>query len=265
MDGDELRSEIERAADLATIRLHGPIRAATAPALRTAVHKCLTDEPAAVVIDMSGVNEVDDLGLLIFPALARAVAAWPGAQLVLMHVPDRTIARMRAIATAHLLTFVDSDEEVRALIAQDESPPMLREDLPSGPAAVTLARALVRRICAVGPIASLADDAELVVSELVSNATVHARPPVALTVTRRPAYLHIAVRDASTAEPQIGGRDDTLLLDGDLRSRDGGRGLLVVEALCVAWGCTPTADGKVVWATMRHSPRLPWTAVPAEA
>jgi hypothetical protein len=36
---------------------------------------------------------------------------------------------------------------------------------------------------------------------------------------------------------------------------EGGRGLLVVEALSASWGYVRTVDGKVVWATVRVRPQ----------
>jgi anti-sigma regulatory factor (Ser/Thr protein kinase)/anti-anti-sigma regulatory factor len=242
---EQLRCEVERSASLATVRLHGSVRADTAPILRAAVLKTLTDEPAAVIIDVSAVT-VDDLGLAVFPMLARAAAAWPGTKLIITRADPRLVRRLRATAAAYLLVIAASDDEARAAATKDTSPSMLREHLPSGPAAVTVARALVRRICEVSPVSDLVDEAELVISELVTNAMLHGLPPLSLTVSRRPKFLYLAVRDSNPAEPRIGG-GDTTWPDG----RNGGRGLMVVEALALAWGCTPTADGKVVWATMR--------------
>jgi anti-sigma regulatory factor (Ser/Thr protein kinase)/anti-anti-sigma regulatory factor len=246
MAGNALQCEVEHDADVVTVRVHGPLRVETVPVLHSTVLKSLTNEPVAVVLDVADVDEVDDLALMIFPTLARAAAAWPGAKLILMHAPTRLVARLRATSFGTLVTIANSDAAVRAAASEDSSPPMLREHLPSGPGAVTQARAMVRRVCATSLHTSLADDAELVVSELVTNATLHGLPPLSLTVTRRPKYLHVAVRDSNPQVPRLGGRE-TEEIDG----RNGGRGLLVIEALCVAWGCTPTADGKVVWATLR--------------
>ena len=37
----------------------------------------------------------------------------------------------------------------------------------------------------------------------------------------------------------------------DAESAEGGRGLILVDALAAAWGSTPAPDGKHVWATLR--------------
>ncbi|MBK5222255.1 MAG: response regulator [Acidimicrobiia bacterium] len=87
----------------------------------------------------------------------------------------------------------------------------------------------------------LIDDAVLVVSELVTNAVVHARSTSDLTLHLRPGVLRIEVTDrgAGTPNPRSPGAHET-----------GGRGLQIVSALAGAWGIDPTPAGKVVWVEM---------------
>jgi anti-sigma regulatory factor (Ser/Thr protein kinase) len=85
------------------------------------------------------------------------------------------------------------------------------------------------------------DTAELLVSELVTNAVVHATGPgVCLTVTEADTVMHVAVRDGSSIVP---GRADQPP-DG---SQTGGWGLFLVEALSDRWGWEALRDGKRVW------------------
>jgi anti-sigma regulatory factor (Ser/Thr protein kinase) len=100
----------------------------------------------------------------------------------------------------------------------------------------------VDRACRAWGVAALSDDAQLVVNELVANAVLHAHTSPEVTVVLRQRHLHLSVRDGSGDGPRV--------VDGD-EFGDGGRGLILVEALATAWGWTPTADGKVVWATLR--------------
>ncbi|KOX20650.1 serine/threonine protein kinase [Saccharothrix sp. NRRL B-16348] len=86
-----------------------------------------------------------------------------------------------------------------------------------------------------------ADDAALVVTELVSNAVDHATGPVGLTVSRTESGLRIEVADQSSALPQ----PRPVRVDSAR-----GRGLIIVAALSRSWGTEPTADGKVVWAEL---------------
>jgi len=117
-----------------------------------------------------------------------------------------------------------------------------RISLPLGPVlgSIDLARWAAREACMRWRIRSAADQAETVVSELVTNAIVHAGPPIGLVVALAAPVLHIAVRDASLRRPRLLTADDRR-----------GYGLLLVDALADRWGCDPTPDGKVVWAAIR--------------
>ncbi|MEV0681437.1 ATP-binding protein [Actinosynnema sp. NPDC050436] len=122
---------------------------------------------------------------------------------------------------------------------------------PATPVAVTLpatagASAQARRIvgeavAAWGVSPDVAEDAALVVTELVSNAVDHASGPVELTVGRTEAGLRIEVADQSPAMP------DPRPVQVDSAR---GRGLIIVAALSREWGTSPTAGGKVVWAEL---------------
>ncbi|MFJ5018587.1 ATP-binding protein [Streptomyces griseoluteus] len=101
--------------------------------------------------------------------------------------------------------------------------------------------------------AEFANDASVVVSELVSNALRHGRPPVrvACALRRRspdgPA-LRIEVADA-------GPSFDTTLIRARWRHpsftlEESGRGLFLVDALASRWGDEPTLDGHTVWAVL---------------
>jgi two-component sensor histidine kinase len=93
----------------------------------------------------------------------------------------------------------------------------------------------------------LLDDGVLVVSELVTNAIRHARPPVTLTLTKDGPTLVIEVTDASTRPPAQADPAD-----------HGGFGLSVVHALADL-SIRPHPDGKTIRA------RLPRDTTPANA
>ena len=84
----------------------------------------------------------------------------------------------------------------------------------------------------------LIDDAQLVVSELVTNAVIHAHTPAHLVVTLRVGRLRIEVTD--------GGHGSLRPQPWDGR-RLGGRGLLIVDRLAERWGVAHDTDGKSVW------------------
>jgi hypothetical protein len=98
-------------------------------------------------------------------------------------------------------------------------------------------------------LAKLADTAQLVVSELVTNSVLATRaadwpirqPPVRLWLLSDCVSVLVHVWDAISAAPVPGeaGTDD-----------ESGRGLAIVTALSQAWDSYPDADfgGKVTWA-----------------
>jgi anti-sigma regulatory factor (Ser/Thr protein kinase) len=89
---------------------------------------------------------------------------------------------------------------------------------------------------------SFMEDAQLVVTELASNAVVHARSAFSVAARPEPFGLRISVHDASAVTPTVR-QDDRMALSG--------RGLRLVEAIAADWGVDITPDGKVVWAELR--------------
>jgi anti-sigma regulatory factor (Ser/Thr protein kinase) len=90
-----------------------------------------------------------------------------------------------------------------------------------------------------GPVA---EDALLVVSELITNGLVHARTEIELHVRVQRNSVFIAVRDESARPLEL---KDAAPLD------TGGRGLHIVEALAERWGVHTEPQGKVVWCQLR--------------
>jgi anti-sigma regulatory factor (Ser/Thr protein kinase) len=115
--------------------------------------------------------------------------------------------------------------------------------LTAQPASVPAARQLVRRRCEEwGADAAASDAAVLLASELVTNAVLHARTPLTLTVAEGDGTIRVEVRDWHPALPQARRYNvDTAT----------GRGLRLLETIASAWGVlkVPSAEqpGKIVW------------------
>lgn len=89
-----------------------------------------------------------------------------------------------------------------------------------------------------------AEDVLLVVSELVTNACLHAEGPdeLVLTCDNKVIRLEVADRGAGQPTPRTPHR----------AGRPGGHGMFIVQRLCLDWGVVRTADrpGKTVWAEL---------------
>ena len=115
--------------------------------------------------------------------------------------------------------------------------------LPRSPSSVGAARRfIVARTAAWAFPKPVADQLVLIGSELVTNAVLHARTELTLTLELREDRVRISVKDRSQAPPTPRHyRPDALT----------GRGLGVVAALSDLWGVSTAPDGKVVWAELR--------------
>jgi anti-sigma regulatory factor (Ser/Thr protein kinase) len=82
----------------------------------------------------------------------------------------------------------------------------------------------------------LAEVAVLLTSEVVTNAVLHARTDLVLTVRMDGSRLRVSVRDDEVSPPRPRTPD-----------AEGGRGLALVESLARSWGTSPHGRGKAVW------------------
>ncbi|MET9297411.1 ATP-binding protein [Streptomyces sp. NPDC003077] len=89
-------------------------------------------------------------------------------------------------------------------------------------------------------LSHLTETAELLISELVTNAVVHGKgPDVCVSLAHAAGRLHIEVTDGSPHPPHLHhpGPDE-----------EHGRGLLLVQALSHRWGTSE--DGRQTWCTL---------------
>jgi anti-sigma regulatory factor (Ser/Thr protein kinase) len=93
----------------------------------------------------------------------------------------------------------------------------------------------------------LADDATVVVSELVTNAVLHAGGDGALRLeisADQNGTLRIAISDGSSLEPTMQELTD---------DAEGGRGLQIVQRLSARWGVEDgPSGGKRIWVELSH-------------
>jgi anti-sigma regulatory factor (Ser/Thr protein kinase) len=116
------------------------------------------------------------------------------------------------------------------------------------PSAVPCARLHTRQLAWEWQLTALSQDAELIVSEIVTNAVYITQAdgrsaPVRLWLLADQARLLILVWDASPMPPvPVHTSDDA----------ENGRGLLLVDTLSTRWGHFPhPSGGKAVWALLK--------------
>jgi anti-sigma regulatory factor (Ser/Thr protein kinase) len=108
------------------------------------------------------------------------------------------------------------------------------------PAAVREARAHVRRQLEAWGLTDrddVAEVAELLVSELATNALLHSASRFRLTLTAAHGVLRCEVADSGRRTPQV----------LEAGTSESGRGMFLVDALARRWGCHQDGPGKTVW------------------
>jgi hypothetical protein len=91
----------------------------------------------------------------------------------------------------------------------------------------------------------LIENAELAMSEVVTNAILHGKDPVTVRLRGTRDHPRVEVRDASPEPPALSFDDpDDDFLEG---LPTFGRGLAIVACFCEAWGAERDGDGKMVW------------------
>jgi len=115
------------------------------------------------------------------------------------------------------------------------------------PSSVGEARRLVRDSLASAGREDLVETAELLVSEVVTNALLHAGTPIDLAVFVTDGGLRVEVGDGSRQFPSHRGYAPTA---------GTGRGLMLLQQMVDDWGVLPNALGKTVWFQLDSGSRM---------
>jgi len=195
-------------------------------------------QPDVVVLDLG----LPDLaGSDVLAGVRRAA---PDAKVVVF---TGSVSQERVDLLRQVEGFVRKDQEIRYLVSllsdlSREQSQLARVDLGPSRNDVAAARRFVTEQCERWHCGAIVEDAQLVVTELVTNALVHAGSTCELSARLAGGVLRLEVADTGRGVP-----DPQLPEPFEER----GRGLLLVSALSTAWG-TEGADGgrKVVWAEL---------------
>ncbi|MEU6549467.1 SpoIIE family protein phosphatase [Streptomyces sp. NPDC046915] len=137
-----------------------------------------------------------------------------------------------------------SADDVALLLARTQGLPASQVatwDIPADPALVAPIRKQVVQQLDHWSLSEITFTAELVVSELVTNAIRYGARPIRLRLIHDAATLICEVSDTNHTAPHLR-RAKTF--------DEGGRGLLLVAQLTQRWGSRHTAEGKTIWAEL---------------
>jgi Histidine kinase-like ATPase domain len=114
--------------------------------------------------------------------------------------------------------------------------------LPAVPGAVRLSRRLVRDLCDLVGLADVADVAQLLAGEILTNVVLHTRTPLLqLAADVSGGTLRVSVSDSNPELP---------IVDQPSEKEARGRGMMLVNALSKEWGVAQRPGGKLVWFTL---------------
>jgi hypothetical protein len=228
--------------DYLLVTLNGDLQLSDVVPVRTSLLKCLAEQPAALLLDLSGLTVAEPLALAVFAAVNRQAARWPGTPVLLCAAGTQTYDLLSGVNFQRLPMFATMDAGLRHAGSARQVLPTITDELLPIRGAARQARNVTTDACLRWDLPHLVASASLVASELASNVVDHAHTMMTLRLSLRRKYLAIAVRDGSTAEPVLSGSS---VLEGP-----GGRGLFLVDATANRWGWLPTEGGKVVWAAL---------------
>ncbi|MYS45146.1 SpoIIE family protein phosphatase, partial [Streptomyces sp. SID5998] len=143
-----------------------------------------------------------------------------------------------------LLPGGSAGDDVALLLARTKGLPASQVatwDIPDDPSLVAPIRKQVVEQLDDWGLSVAAFTAELVVSELVTNAIRYGAPPIRLRLIHDETHLICEVSDTSNTAPHL------------RRAKtwdEGGRGLLLVAQLTQRWGSRHTTEGKTIWAEL---------------
>jgi CheY-like chemotaxis protein/anti-sigma regulatory factor (Ser/Thr protein kinase) len=199
-----------------------------------AIEAATAEQPDVVVLDLG----LPDLAG--HDVLTRLQAAAPAAQVVIY---TATMGE-ELPGGERVAAIVPKDKDVRYLVdlITELTHDMHGASVELGPslADVSTARRFIAERCSEWGCTVIAHDAELVATELVTNALVHASTRCQLRARLAGGVLRIEVEDRGGGTPDLQAADERA---------ERGRGLLIVSALSTAWGVgTRPPGGKLVWA-----------------
>ncbi|MFI8825522.1 SpoIIE family protein phosphatase [Streptomyces sp. NPDC053431] len=163
--------------------------------------------------------------------------------------PGRSPEQTCADVLASLLRPMPSDDIALLVASAHRIPPdrIAEWEVPNDPSAVAPVRSAAAARIAAWDLADVGFTAELVLSELITNAIRYGRPPVRVRIVYDRTLI-CEVSDGSSTSPHLRHAADT---------DEGGRGLFLVAQFAQRWGTRYARRGKTIWAELPISADQP--------
>ena len=233
--------------DVTTIEARGELAPEQASKVQAVLTDCVNECPTSVILDLTACPDISSEAMsMIAETAGQAPEEIPPVTVMLCGASGpRTSPR--------LLRFRSRSEALRAAADRRADRPSESLAFERSPSAPRRIRTWLAAVCRRWVVPDICPDAELVVSELVTNAVTHGGTGGTVEVALRDGFLHIRVRDDGSSMPEATA-DMPTGAPGEALPH--GRGLALVRLLSSAWGflVDSRGTGKVVWAALRWHP-----------
>jgi hypothetical protein len=230
---------ISEGAGYLAVHASGALSLRAVPELRDSLLKAAAEQPTGLICDLRDVRATRE-SLTILHVVADQVADWPGSPLAVVARDQVLLDQLGLLGLRRRLPVVPDLDQASAALRY--SPRFLRAATRLDPTAgaPAAARAFAGEHLRRWQVGDAVEPAQWVVSELVTNAVLHAGTELTVRVSLS-GRVGVAVGDRGTGRlPRTGAE-----------GADTGWGLTVVEQLTRSWGVLPrVGDGVVVWAVL---------------
>jgi anti-anti-sigma regulatory factor len=228
--------EVAEGAGFLAVRVRGLLSLRTAPELRNVLLKAAAEQPRGLVCDLSEAAATRE-GLTVLHVVADQVADWPSSPIALVASAPPLLDQLARLGLSSRMPVVADIAHAAAALRHSPRLLLATRQLPPTVDAPAASRAFVADALTRWRADGIVEGARWVVSELVTNAVVHARTEMTVRVSLTGRRVGLSVADQ--------GQAGAVRLDGD------SWGLRVVGQLARSWGVLPRLGaGSDVWVVL---------------
>ncbi len=228
---------------VAILTVDGVLDTTNSSALRDHILQATLGEPTAVVVNISALKVLAELAWSTFIGAHWQVRGNPNVPIVLVCAHRGTREAITRSGVAYFMPVYSTEKAAMKALSQQSRRAVRRADaqLPADLTSLRESRRLVREWLTAWSQSTLIPVALVVVNVFVENVLEHTASFPVMRIESHGATATIAVSDSSQAP--------AVRLPSPANGIDVS-GLAIVDALSRAWGSTPTAAGKTVWAVI---------------